>query len=222
VNSDELIRSLATDLRRVRRLRDVEGRTLLWAAFALACVSIGTAVIGHRSDLSDRLRDPTYLVENGSLLLMFVVSARSAFQLSIPGMERGRVTRTLPVVGLLLWVSLIAVRLVPGASPPASQPGVMCVERMTGLALAPAVALLAMLRRAAPLRRGWAGVCALLAAGSLAMLGTQMLCMRDEPRHVFVWHVGPVVAAALVGAGLGKLFLSRRAAGRRPPAAPAS
>jgi hypothetical protein len=41
------------------------------------------------------------------------------------------------------------------------------------------------------------------------MLGTQMLCMKDEARHVLMWHLGPVVAAAFLGVALGRLLLGR-------------
>jgi hypothetical protein len=64
-----------------------------------------------------------------------------------------------------------------------------------------------MLRRAAPLDRGRAGSFAALSAASLATLGTQAICANDERWHVLLWHVGPVLLAALAGGALGRSLL---------------
>jgi hypothetical protein len=66
---------------------------------------------------------------------------------------------------------------------------------------------LIMLRKAASWRRGWAGLSVALAACSLAMLGTQMVCARDAAGHVLAWHVMPVAAATLLGAAIGRRIL---------------
>src|SRR5712691_10060633 len=192
MESEEVVRSLARDLKPVRRLRGVEWRTLLWAGFALSCVSIGTYALGARSDLSWKIRDPAYLRDNALLLLIFVLSARSAFHLSVPGAERSAGARTLPIAGLLVWVCLKAAGHSPGTSDSlagaaAWMNGWPCVLKMTCLALPPTLAVLFMLRKAAPLNPGWTGWFALLSAGSLSILGSQILCAKDDPRHVFLW-----------------------------------
>jgi hypothetical protein len=209
VESEEIVRSLARDLKPVRRLPSVEWRTLFWAAFAVLCMSIETYALGARSDLSGKFRDPTYLLQGALLLLIFVLSARSAFRMSVPGDERSVGTRLPPIAGLVIWVGLVSAGH-PPESVPAST-GWSCVARMSCLALAPTVAVLFMLRKAAPLRPGWTGWFALLSASSLAILGTQILCANDDPRHVFLWHFGPLLGAALVGIHLGRWLLSRPA-----------
>lgn len=198
MRTDELVQRLAADLKPVRRLRGVGWRTLLWAVFALSCVAIGVWALGARADLPWKVRDPFYLLKNALLLSIFAASARSAFLLSVPGAERSVAARALPMAGLLLWVCLNAA----GASTeplPLASPGFPCVLRMAALALPPAVAILLALRRAAPLSPGWTGWFALLSAASLAMLGTQFVCAKDDPLHLFLWHFGPVLAAALIG-----------------------
>ena len=211
MSSDKIIQSLARDLQPVRRLRGVEWRTLLWGGFALLCVSIGTYVLGARPDLSLKIRDPAYLCESVLLVLIFFFSARSAFHLSVPGAERSAGARMLPLLGLLLWACLIAIGHSDHSPWRAadSMDGWPCVWRMTGLALAPALAVLFMLRKAAPLSPGWTGWFALLSACSLAILGTQILCGNDDPRHLFLWHFCPVLAAGLVGIHLGRWLLTR-------------
>jgi hypothetical protein len=147
--------------------------------------------------------------------VLFVLAARSASQLSVPGLERGGVTRSLPIVSWFVWVLLIAARWVPGthahvARSMVALAGLSCAWRMTWLALAPTLALIVMLRQAAPLKPGWTGLFALLSASSVAILGTQLLCAKDDARHILLWHVSPVVVAAMMGVCLGKWLLRER------------
>jgi hypothetical protein len=226
VKSEELVRSLVSDLRPVRRLWGVDLRTLLWGGFALLCVGLGTYALGPRVDLASKLRQPSYLLENGSLLLLFALSARGAFRLSIPGLVQNERRRFWPVLGLILWGALIGIRGVQGPHAALSGAafwltGVPCVARMGCLGLVPGVAVFFMVRRGAPLHSGWAGLWALVAASALAMLGTQLLCPKDDPLHLLVWHLTPVLLTGLVGAVLGGRFLRGYpivSAGSRAPA----
>lgn len=206
MRTDDLIRSLAADLQPVQRLRGVEQRAFLWAGSSLICVFLGTLALGVRADFWSRIRDPADLVRDAVLLLAFVLSARSAFQLSVPGAERSPRGRMLSIGALLLWAGLVAA----DASGPAhaSANGAACLWTVTGLGLVPAFAALRMLRKAAPLNPGWAGSAALLSAASLALLATNLVCARDDRFHVLLWHFLPVIAATLSGFHLGDRFLA--------------
>ncbi len=94
MTNDLLIRSFSADLKPVRRLRSVDLRTVVWAAFALLCVSIGTCALGTRPDLAGKIRDPAFLCEGALLLALFALSARTAFQASVPGAEPTPVAKT--------------------------------------------------------------------------------------------------------------------------------
>ena len=211
MKSDDLVRSLVNDLQPVRRLRGPGQRALRWGVLALVCVFVGTCALGLRGDLPGKLHQRSYLLQNASLLLLFVLSALSAFRLSVPGLGQSMVTRGLPALGLLVWIGLLAFGWAhaPSAVLPWAafwRSGVPCVARMGCLALVPGLALFFMLRRAAPVRAGWAGLWSLVSASSLAIVGTQWVCPKDDPLHVIVWHLGPVLVAGLVGIGLGRLW----------------
>lgn len=204
MKTEEVVRALAADLEPVRRLRRVGSRALLWAALALAFVAGGSWALGPRADLLQKLSDPSYLAETAVLLAVFVLGSRSAFRLSVPGLERGWIGRVAPAAGLAAWVLLVVARY------PAEQPmvdGLGCIANMTALGLIPAVAALRMLRTGAPMESGWAGAHGALAAASLAMLGVHSICAHDGPAHVMVFHVLPVAAVALLGAVVGRIFL---------------
>ncbi|HZR07778.1 MAG TPA: DUF1109 domain-containing protein [Myxococcales bacterium] len=207
MRTDDLIRSLAADLRRVQPLRAVEQRTMLWAAFSLLSVLLGTLARGTRPDLASKLRDPVYLVETALLLATFLLAGRSAFQLSVPGAERSARGRVLSIVGFLLWGAVVASDA--SAPSPPSLNGASCIPTILGLALVPGLTVLLLLRKAAPLRPGWTAGVALLSAASLAVLASVLVCAREDRLHLLLWHFAPVVLVVVIGSGLGRRLLRR-------------
>jgi hypothetical protein len=207
---------LVAEMKPVRRLRSVDARTGIWASLTLLCGVLGSYALGVRADLPRKLSDATYLAENAALFVLFASSARYAFQLSVPGVERSALTRSLPVLALHTWVILVVIRCCfhwfdMGIGTMPWWRGLRCVSRMVGLAIVPASVAFIMMRKAAPLQRGRTGGLTLLSAGSLAILGTQVICAKDQPGHVLVWHVGPLLLVALLGIGAGRLFLNHAA-----------
>jgi hypothetical protein len=207
MKSEDLVRSLANELEPVRRLSSVEWRTAVWIAVAVCCAALGTWALGPRADLSAKLRDPVYLGESALLFLIFVLSARSAFHLSVPGAERSTQARALPIAGLLVWAGLLAVN--HPAEAMAAPAGWSCVLKMICVVLTPSLAVLYMLRKGAPLSPGWTGWFGLLSAGSLALLGTRILCSKDGLQHVLFWHLAPLLLATFVGIHLGRWLFNR-------------
>lgn len=207
MRTEELISSLVADLAPLRRLRNADARTVLWASLALLCGGLGILWLGARPDLQVKLVDSTYLAEGLALLILFASSARCAFALTVPGTEMGALKRYLPVLALVSWLFLVAART--SASGFALSPGLRCAWRMLALGLAPAAAAFFMLRKAAPHKWGWTGLFALLSAAALGSLATHIICTRDAPGHIFVWHVAPLVVTALFGIAAGALLLRR-------------
>ena len=206
MGTEELIRSLASGLAPVRRLPAAGSRTLRWGTCALACVCIGVRAFGPRSDLSRKMQDPVYLRELTLLLAMSLVSAWTAFSLGIPGEGRGRGSGALAIAASVAWTALVVVH--PAAATGAAS-GWPCVLRMACLGLVPAAAALSMVRRAAPLLPGWTGLFAVFSAACLALLGSRVLCGKDDPGHLLLWHFVPLVVSAFAGIHLGRLLLAR-------------
>jgi hypothetical protein len=207
MRTEELISTLVADLAPVRRLRNADTRTVLWASLALVCGGLGTFLLGVRPDLQVRLVDSTYLAEGVALLVLFASSARCAFALTVPGNEVGVLKRNLPVLALVAWILLVAARTSSiGFS---LSPGLRCVWRMLALGLAPAAAAFFMLRKAAPRKRGRTGLFALLSVAALGSLGTHIICTRDAPGHILVWHAAPLVVTVLIGIAAGAFLLRR-------------
>jgi hypothetical protein len=210
METEQLVRSLAATLRPVRRLRPARWRAVLWAVPAVLCVSIGAVLLGPRSDLLSRAANPQFWLQNALLLFVSASSAAIAFQTSVPGSEVAGHVRALPLWGLLVWGFVLAGGAWAWESRGAAGmggAGWTCVSRIALLGAVPAVFALLMLRRAAALRPGWTGAIALVSAASLAVVGMQMVCAKDDPRHLFVWHFLPAAACGLAGVLLGRRFL---------------
>lgn len=205
MKTEDVIRSLITDAAPVRRLPAAGGRGARWAAAASALVVAGALALGPRPDLASKAGDAHFLTEAAALLLLFAAAARGAFQLSVPGEERSPATIALPAAALALWLAAILSHAW-SAGPAAAfdpSPGYRCVWRVLLLGASPAVIGVILVRRAAPLKRGWTGTLLGLAAFSAAALGTRALCPIDRPEHVLLWHVVPVALLASLGAALG-------------------
>jgi hypothetical protein len=208
MDTEEVIRSLSRELTPVDPLAPAQVRAGRWALFAIVFVTAGTLLLEPRNDLLSRLRDPLFVLPNAVLLVVFLVCHRIAFELSVPGAERGTAARALAVWGVLTWGLVLAIS--HPTSIGAVPTGWRCISRTASLALLPSIAAFSMLRRAAPLKPGWTGFFALLAAAAIATSGMQMICAKDDPAHVLYWHFIPVLVCAAGGAQLGRWLLGRR------------
>jgi hypothetical protein len=199
---DDMIDSLVAGLAPVRRLRSPDVRASVWAGLATLCVGVGCYGLGLRPDVLRKFGDASYLAEAAALLALVGFSARNAFRRSVPGAHVG--SWSWPAVA---WVAHVVLRGLAGSGDAGLSwaTGLPCVARIAGLAAVPAIAMLIMLRRAAPTARRRTGVLALVAAAALAVIGTQLVCAKDGASHVLVWHAGPVALIALAGLAAGKL-----------------
>jgi hypothetical protein len=220
----DIIDSLVAELAPVRRLRSADTRASVWAGLAILCVGLGCCGLGTRADLPHKLFDVAYLAESAALVAMAGFSARNVFHDSIPGAAPSPSLRAAPTIAGLLWVMLVGFRWWAGTgdSEPSWAAGLPCVARIAGLALVPAIAISAMLRRAAPATYRRTGLLALVAAAALGVVGTQLMCAKDDPAHVLLWHAGPLALAALVGFATARPLLLRAKHARRPPHSPRS
>jgi hypothetical protein len=75
----------------------------------------------------------------------------------------------------------------------------VCVARVFGIAIVPAIVLLAMVRGAAALRPAWAGAMAVAAAMTTGAIAIQFICPVGDPGHALLGHLGPVIAGLALG-----------------------
>jgi hypothetical protein len=207
MDTGELVRTLGAELVPVERAPRVETRTLRFCVGAFGFVAACLAAHGLRRDWLTTLHEVSFLREQGALLVLFGVSVWGVFRLAVPGRSGSPLAKLGPPLALLGWVGLVLARAAGAEA--LGPPGWKCASRMMGLAVVPLVWLLFGLRRDPLLEPRRMLLSAVWAACSLAMFGTQWLCVRDAPLHVLVWHCGPVVLAGLAGGVLLGLYRRR-------------
>lgn len=220
--NDKLIHDLVRDLTPVARLASPLRRSLYFALASAPVTLLLAAHSGLRADLGAKLVDPTFAFETLSLLTLFAGAALAALTSAIPGLSAKPALR-LMAGGAGAWLFLIACLAVTGvgSSPIAfarlSEPaflasGFACLCRSLLLATLPMLILVSMVRRARAAHATVArltGALVFVCAGTLAVLGTRLVCAKDDAQHVLTWHAMPLVILALAGWILGTSLVER-------------
>src|SRR5262245_15611075 len=107
-------------------------------------VAAGATLWGVRPDIAEKAGDVFFLMENAALLLLALLAARSAFELSVPGGERTAAIVWGPLLGFLLWPALLLardrLRVDATELALAARSGLPCVWRSSVLGALPVVA----------------------------------------------------------------------------------
>src|SRR5713226_8488519 len=156
ITTPDLIETLVENLTPVRRLRPPLMRALCWVV--AAAVILGLLVIsqGLRPDLGQRLDRPDFVIGMAGTLATGIFAAVAAFMLSLPDRSGGWLL--LPAPALLTWLSAIGyqcltnwVRFDPDSLTPGETARCFATLVLTSLPLS--LAMLGMIRNAAPLRQ---------------------------------------------------------------------
>jgi hypothetical protein len=205
ITTPELIDSLACEMTPVRRLRPPLIRALGWLLLAAIVVCLLAVSQGIRPDLWHRLQQSAFAVGLAGSLLTGACAAIAAFMLSLP--DRSRLWLLLPVPALGVWLSTIGYQcltdwiiLDPDGMRPGETARCLATLVLTGLPLS--LAMLVMLRHAAPLRPTGATLTGSLAVAAITATALSLYHVLDATVLILVWNLG--TAALMVG--LGNLF----------------
>ena len=152
---DHMIERLGTDLEPVRRLRPPGVRALLWLAGVAALAGV-LASFADLPGIAHRLTGAPdmWLAVLGSTLTA-ILGAVAVFHLSVPG--RSVWWALLPVPSLLLWVGAsgmgcLRAWLIPGMHDASMGEVRICLVFIVAVSIPLSVLMVAMIRRACPLR----------------------------------------------------------------------
>jgi hypothetical protein len=200
ITTPALIESLARGVTPVRRLRPPLLRALGW--LILAAVVIGLLAIsqGIRPDLAQRLRQPQFVIGLTATVATGICAAIAAFMLSLP--DRSRLWALLPAPALGIWLSTIGLQCLTNwitVAPGGMRLGetARCSATLVLTSLPLSLALLLMLRHAAPLRPTAATLTGSLAVAAITGTALSLFHDLDASVMILVWNVG--TAAILVG-----------------------
>jgi hypothetical protein len=121
----------------------------------------------------------------------------------------------LPLAPLALWLASVGHGclqdwLQSGPDGLALRPDWECLPSAAIVGIVPAVAMVAMLRRGAPLTPRLTLALGGLAVAAISNFGMQLFHFRDASIMVLFWHLGSVAVLSLLAAGLGRRILAWR------------
>lgn len=213
MRTEDLIEILAGDVKPARRLPSPAWRAALWLAIALPSVGMIVLMMSLRPDLADKLRDGRYLIEEGATVVTAILAAFAAFSGGIPG--RSRWPLLLPLAPLAVWLGSLGKGCIDswlhaGPEGLSLQPDWECLPAIAMTGAVPAIVMMMMVRRGAPLLpRTIAGLGA-LAAAALANAGLRLFHPQDASLMVLVWQFGTVAGLCLLCGGFGRRLLRWR------------
>ncbi len=209
-----LIDTLSQDLRPVAPLAHPIWRALGWVLVALGFASAMVWAIGVRPDLSDQLRDPRFMLEQGAALATGFCAAVAALALTIPASPLW--LRILPLLPGAAWISALGVGCLrdwvnAGPAGLVLSPDMACFFYIALVGSLPALVMALMLRRGAILYPNWSLAAGGLAAAAIGNFALRLFHMQDAALMVLVWQMGSVLLLAAFSGALGHWVLRRSA-----------
>ncbi|WP_445504687.1 NrsF family protein [Microvirga sp. G4-2] len=210
METDGLIHQLAADATPVHPLASPWKRTGLWLAMAIPYDAFVVILMSPRPDLAMLLADPRFQVEQVAALATAILAAAAAFACTVPG--RSRAICLLPIVPLAIWLASLGYGCLQdwrALGPEGLRLRIDwdCLPAASLVGIVPAIAMVVMLRRGAPLFPRVTLALAGLAVGALAQAGMQIYHVGDISLMVLVWHLGSVAALAAVAGWIGRRVL---------------
>ena len=210
ITTPDLIESLVANAAPVRRLRPPVARAVGWLSFAALMVALLAVSHEVRPDLALRLRQPEFVIGIAASLATGVLAAIASFLLSVP--DRSRMWLLLPLPALVAWVSTIGygclvnwVSLSAAGLPLGDEAGCFALLVLTGAPLS--LAMLVMLRRAAPLAPTRVGIAGGLAVAAVTATALSIFHDHDASAIILIWNFGtPALLVALGGAFSRRMF----------------
>ncbi len=213
MSHEDLIVTLASLGSPVKPLPAPVVRMARWVLFAGAIVCIAIAWRGLRLNWATAFMDPSFIVTTVLIATVALLAAWAAFALAVPGALQSPVAKWMPVAALGVWGAvLIQEMAVTGGVLPSLgvEPVVLgCMWKTYGIAVGPALAIILLARRAAPLDWRWTGGLAALSALAFGVIGTEFICPLTRHAHLFSWHFLPVVGMTLVAFVAGSIWPRR-------------
>jgi hypothetical protein len=210
METDRLIYQLAVNATPVRPLASPWMRTGLWLAMALPYVVLVVIVMSPRPDLALQLADPRFQVEQVAALATAILAAAAAFSSTVSG--RSRTIGLLPLAPLAIWFASLGYGCIQdwrALGPEGLRLRIDwdCLPAAALVGIVPAIAMVVMLRRGAPLFPRVTLALGALAVGALAQAGMQIYHVGDISLMVLVWHLGSVAVLVATAGWIGRRIL---------------
>jgi hypothetical protein len=211
LETNQLIHQIAGGAEPVRRLAAPWRRAAIWLAISLPYAAAMVLLRSMHVNAADPFSDWQFLVEEGAILLTAITAVTAAFCSVVPGYSRKMLL--LPLLPLAVWLATLGngcaqewLRL--GAAGLRLRMDWDCLPPAAMIGAVPAIVIVAMLRRGAPLYPRATMALAALAVAALVNFMLRIYHVGDVSIMVLVWHFGSVVVFSLLAGWIGTLLLN--------------
>lgn len=209
--TSDLIEALAQSAAPVRRLRSPAIRAVQWLLLAAIVILLLSVAHGLRSDIVLRLHQPLFVVGMIGAAMTGVLAAVAAFKLSRP--EASRWWFALPAPFLMIWVSTIGYGCLTdwvsmGPNGVRMGEAARCFATLLLTSAPLSIAMLVMLRHAAPLRPTAVCTAGGLAVAAVTSFALSLFHSFDATVMILIWNLGTAVLIAGIAGILGKPMLT--------------
>jgi hypothetical protein len=213
LKTDDLIRQLAAEIAPVRPLPSPWVQATQWFAIAVASVAVVVLLVSPREDLATKLTETGFLLEQGAALATAITAAVAAFCMVMPGHSRR--LALLPLFPLTVWLGSLGLGCLRawlefGADALQLDPDWICLPAIALVGAVPALTMVIMLRRGAPLAPRITVALGALAAAALGNFGLRLFHPQDASLMVLVWQFGTVALLSALAGWSGASFLRWR------------
>jgi hypothetical protein len=211
MKTDDLIKLLVAD---GPKPRVDTSRNVMWAsAFgALIAAVLLTFVLGARGDFKVAIWEWRFAAKFVVTAALVVATSKAALMLSRPDVSARRAVSLLALPGGILALALLGEM---GTQPMAAwteraigADSFACITTIPLLAIAPLVALFAVLRSSAPQSPQLLGAIAGALAGGIGAFFYAAHCTDDSPMFVAIWYTLSILVLATIGGIAGRRVLA--------------
>ncbi len=202
MQTDELIKRLAAELRPVRRVPHPAVAAALWTVLAAAVIASAVLALGPRPDLAQRLADGFDWAQLLTAAATGVLAGLAAFQLALP--DRDGRWALLPVPAALGWLATMGWGCAQDVARLGSEAlrlttSFPCLSFIAGIGTPLTLVVLWLTRHAALVRPGPVAALGGLSAAALASVGLTLVHHLDAAAMVLAWHgIAVLIVTALV------------------------
>lgn len=209
MDSGRLIQVLVDTAVPVRPLSPPLYRSVRWIAVVIANTALLVWVMTPRPDLLEKLAEPRFVAEEGASIAVGVTAAIAALASTVPGYSRK--VLFLPILPFLVWLATIGKGcvsdLMNGPTAADFQADWFCLPAIVLAGAVPAIAMVLMLRRGAPLTPATSVALAGLAAAGFGNFALRLFHEQDAGLSVLVWQFGTVLGLTALAGLLGNRLL---------------
>jgi hypothetical protein len=202
--TDDLIHHLTVSASPQRPLGRPWTRAVLWCAGGLLSVALFDFVWSRETPIA-LSTDPRFVWEQVAAFLTALTAAAAAFATVVPGTSRRLVW--LPLASIAAWLLSVGQRCARDLSASSDLAPIIshwgCFPITILIGIVPAVAIVLMLRRGAPLAPRLTMALAALAVAGLANFGIRFVHVLDASFVVLTWHILAVFVLTSIVARLG-------------------